>query len=125
MLALTGTTLNVQSFMGTIMMVGIVVGNSVLLVEFANRLWREGMPVREAILQAARIRLRPIVMTTLITVLALAPLAVTFWKGVSANLPLARAVIGGLMVSTPLTLLVVPILYTLLKRDKGVKKFEK
>ncbi|MBI5755324.1 MAG: efflux RND transporter permease subunit, partial [Nitrospirae bacterium] len=124
MLSITGTTLNVQSFMGTIMMVGIVVGNSVLLVEFANRLWREGMPVREAILQAARIRLRPIVMTTLITILALTPLAVTFWKGTSVNMPLARAVIGGLAVSTPLTLLVVPILYTLLKRGKGAKKFE-
>lgn len=124
MLSLTGTTFNVQSFMGTIMMVGIVVADSVLLVEFANRLWREGATAREAILRAARVRLRPIVMTTIIAILALMPLAVTFWKGVSVNMPLARAVIGGLAVSTPLTLLVVPILYVMLKRGKGAKKFE-
>ncbi|HHT9118733.1 MAG TPA: efflux RND transporter permease subunit, partial [Candidatus Hypogeohydataceae bacterium YC38] len=117
MLSITGTTLNVQSFMGTIMMVGIVVANSVLMVEFANRLWREGSPVREAIITAAKVRVRPILMTSLVTILALTPLAVR----ASANMPLARAVIGGLIVSTFLTLVLVPVLYILLKREKGAK----
>ncbi|MDO8137723.1 MAG: efflux RND transporter permease subunit, partial [Candidatus Brocadiales bacterium] len=117
MLSITGTTLNVQSFMGTIMMVGIVVANSVLMVEFANRLWREGSPVREAIITAAKVRVRPILMTSLVTILALTPLALR----ASANMPLARAVIGGLIVSTFLTLVLVPVLYILLKREKGAK----
>jgi multidrug efflux pump subunit AcrB len=115
-LYLTGTTVNVQSFMGVIFMVGIAVSNSILLVEFANRLRRErGLGVGEAAVQAASVRLRPILMTSLAAVLGLLPMAL---KSGEANTPLARAVIGGLGVSTVLTLFVVPCLYVILKRAK-------
>jgi multidrug efflux pump subunit AcrB len=113
-LYLTGTTVNVQSFMGVIFMVGIAVSNSILLVEFANRLRRErGLAVREAAIQAASVRLRPILMTSLAAVIGLMPMAV---RSGEANTPLARAVIGGLTVSTVLTLFIVPCLYILLER---------
>lgn len=117
MLLLTGTTLNIQSFMGTIFMVGIAVSNSILLVEFANRLMRDGVPMREAVIRASGIRLRPIVMTSLAAVLGLFPMGFLAGRGAEANVPLARAVIGGLAVSTILTLIVVPVLFTLLKRE--------
>jgi multidrug efflux pump subunit AcrB len=119
MLKATGTYLNIQSVMGTIMMVGIVVSFSVLMVEFANRLREaaaekgEAKPARDAVLEAARIRLRPILMTALATVLGLTPMAVAG----GANTPLARAVVGGVLAATLLVLFVVPILYSLLKRD--------
>lgn len=112
MLFLTGTHFNIQSLMGTIMMVGIVVAFSILLVDFANRLRAEGRSVEEAILEAAQIRLRPILMTSLAAILALIPMAIAG----GANIPLARAVIGGVGASALLTLLVVPLLYRLLKR---------
>ncbi len=116
-LFVTGTTLNIQSFMGTIFMVGISVSNSILLVEFANRLRREeGMALHEAVVEAAKVRLRPILMTSLAAVIALMPMALA--KG-EAAMPLARAVIGGLSVSTALTLFVVPALYEMLKRERG------
>src|SRR5712692_7091069 len=118
MLLLTGTTLNIQSFMGTIFMVGIAVSNSILLVEFANRLMRDGLPMREAVVRASGIRLRPIVMTSLAAILGLFPMGFLAGRGAEANVPLARAVIGGLTVSTILTLVVVPVLFTLLKRDR-------
>jgi hydrophobe/amphiphile efflux-1 (HAE1) family protein len=112
----TGTTLSVNSFMGIIMMVGIVVSNGVLLVDFARMLQARGMPVHEAMIQAGRTRLRPILMTTLATVFGLLPMAMGLGEGSEANLPLARAVIGGLVVSTFFTLFLVPALYTLLDR---------
>jgi multidrug efflux pump subunit AcrB len=118
MLWVTGTTLNVQSSMGIIFLVGIVVSNGVLLVDFANRQRKEGAGVREAIAAAAAIRFRPIMMTFLATFLDLLPMAVGLGKGSEANVPLARAVVGGLLTSTFLTLVVVPILYTLLIRDR-------
>jgi multidrug efflux pump subunit AcrB len=118
-LYLTRTTLNVQSAMGVIFMVGIVVANSTLLVDFANRLRTEGVPVYDAITAAARIRLRPILMTFLATFLDLLPMAIGMGKGSEANVPLARAVVGGLLASTCLTLFVVPIMYTLFNRDQG------
>ncbi len=114
-LLVTGSTLNVQSFMGVIFMVGIAVSNSVLLVEFANRLRAAGTPVEEAAIRAAEIRFRPIVMTSLAAVLGLAPMAIGLGHGSEANVPLARAVVGGLAVSTALTLFVVPLLYRVLK----------
>ena len=117
MLFLTGTNISIQSLMGVIMMVGISVSYSVLLVDFANRLRLEGKSVREAITTAARIRLRPIVMTSIAAILGLLPMAVRIGTGGEANIPLARAVIGGLLVSTALTLILVPLLYTLLKKD--------
>ncbi|MBI3768395.1 MAG: efflux RND transporter permease subunit [Deltaproteobacteria bacterium] len=118
-LLLTGSTLNVQSFMGVIFMVGIAVSNSVLLVEFANRLRASGRPVADAAIEAARIRFRPIVMTSLAGVLGLLPMAIGLGHGSEANVPLARAVVGGLGVSTVLTLFVVPILYRMLKERSG------
>ena len=116
MLYLTRTSLSVNSFMGIIMMVGIVVSNGVLLVDFANVLRRRGKPLLEATVEAARTRLRPILMTTIATIVGLAPMALGIGEGSEANLPLARAVIGGLTVSTVFTLLLVPCLYTLLDR---------
>lgn len=111
----TGTTFNVQSFMGVIFMVGIAVSNSVLLVEFANRLHEQGADLEEAIVEASAVRLRPIIMTSLAAVLGLLPMAIGLQQGAEANVPLARAVVGGLSVSTVLTLFVVPVLYRLLK----------
>jgi multidrug efflux pump subunit AcrB len=115
-LFLTNTTLNVQSSMGVIFMVGIVVANSTLLVDFANRQGAVGASVHDAITSAAAIRLRPILMTFLATFLGLLPMAIGLGKGSEANVPLGRAVIGGLLASTVLTLFVVPALYTLLMR---------
>ncbi len=109
----TGTTLNIQSFMGTIFMVGIAQSNSTLLVEFANRRRAQGAEVREAVIDAAQIRLRPILMTAGAALLALAPLALSQGE---PSMPLARAVIGGLLSSTLLTLFVVPLLYVEFKR---------
>jgi CzcA family heavy metal efflux pump len=115
-LLVTGTTVNIQSFMGVIFMVGIAVSNSILLVEFANRLMDNGLPLRDAVIQAGGIRLRPILMTSLAAIIGLLPMALGAGRGAEANMPLARAVIGGLTISTLLTLMVVPVLYTLLKR---------
>ena len=114
-LFLTRTTLNVTSFMGIIMMVGIVVSNGVLLVEYMNELRRQGLPLREAVVKGGRTRLRPILMTSLTTLVGLLPMALGIGTGSEANAPLARAVIGGLAVSTVLTLLFIPTLYVMLE----------
>ncbi|RQW82390.1 MAG: efflux RND transporter permease subunit, partial [Methylococcus sp.] len=116
MLLLTGTALNIQSLMGTIFLVGVAVNNGVLLVEFANQRRREGLSAAEAIRAAAATRFRPILMTFLATVLALLPMAIGFGHGHEANIPLARAVVGGMLTSTTLTLFLVPLMYTLLVR---------
>ena len=113
-LYLTGTTLNIESFMGIIVMVGIVVSNSILLVDFANQRRREGQPLRRAVVESAGIRLRPILMTALATVVGLMPLALKLGAGSEASAPLARAAAGGLAVSTILTLILVPTIYELL-----------
>ncbi len=120
----TNTSLNIQSCMGVLMMVGVSVSNSVLLVEFANRQRAEGVDTRRAILNAARVRLRPILMTTIATVLGLLPMAIHLRPGDEMNLPLARAVIGGLVGSTLLTLFVVPVLYLMLKPVEGMASEE-
>jgi multidrug efflux pump subunit AcrB len=112
-LLLTGTTLNVQSLMGVIMMVGIVVSNSILIVEFAHQLEAGGTDVREAIVRSCRIRLRPILMTSLATVIGLVPMALKMGTGSEAYAPLARAIIGGLVVSVLLTVFIVPAAYLL------------
>ncbi|HKB03873.1 MAG TPA: efflux RND transporter permease subunit, partial [Gemmataceae bacterium] len=117
-LFLTGTTLNVQSEMGVIFLVGIVVANGVLLVDFANKLRNDGVPVREAAVRAAATRFRPILMTFLATSLDLFPLTLGLGKGNEMMTPLARAVVGGLVTATGLTLFVVPALYTLFIRDR-------
>ena len=115
-LYLTGTKLSVNSFMGIIMMVGIVVSNGVLLVDFANILRSRGQDIFAATIQAGRTRLRPILMTTIATVFGLLPMALGIGEGSETNLPLARSVIGGLVVSTFFTLFLVPALYTSLDR---------
>ena len=115
-LHLTGTKLSVNSFMGIIMMVGIVVSNGVLLVDFTNTLRRRGKDMAEAVIEAGRTRLRPILMTTIATVLGLLPMALGIGEGSETNLPLARAVIGGLVVSSFFTLFLIPSLYTVLER---------
>jgi len=110
-LFLTNTTLSVTSFQGVIVMVGIVVSNGILLVDYMNRLRMRGMPLREAVLKAGRTRLKPILMTSLATVLGLIPMAIGL-GGESTQAPLAIAVIGGLTVSTFFTLFFIPSLYT-------------
>ncbi|HEX6997270.1 MAG TPA: efflux RND transporter permease subunit [Gammaproteobacteria bacterium] len=109
---LTGTTFNLQSFMGLIMLVGIVVNNAIVLVDYINLLRREkGMPVRAAVVEAGRLRLRPILMTTGTTVLGLLPLAFAIGAGAELQAALARVVIGGLMASTLITLVLIPVIY--------------
>jgi multidrug efflux pump subunit AcrB len=113
MLFLTRTHLSIQSLMGVMMMIGIAVSFNVLLTDLANRLRREGHSWEEAIRAAASIRLRPKLMTSLAAVLGLVPMAI--WGG--ANTPLARAVIGGVIVSTVMTMFVLPVLYTIIKQQ--------
>jgi multidrug efflux pump subunit AcrB len=111
-LFLTNTTLSVTSFQGVIVMIGIVVSNGILLIDYTNKLRQRGLDLHEAVVRAGRTRLRPILMTTLATIFGLIPLAVGI-GGQSSQAPLAIAVIGGLTVSTVLTLLFVPTLYTI------------
>jgi multidrug efflux pump subunit AcrB len=115
-LFLTGTTLNVQSLMGVLMMVGMVVSNSILIVDFTHRLEEDGMPLLDAVVNACRIRLRPILMTSLATVFGLIPMALKLGTGSEAYAPLARAIIGGLIVSVLLTVFIVPAAYLLVYR---------
>ena len=115
----TGTTLNVMSLMGVVMMVGIVVSNSILIVEFTNRLRAEGRSLREAVALACRVRLRPVLMTSLATLIGLLPMAAKLGTGSEAYAPLARAIIGGLAVSVVLTVFIVPAAYYMLYRPKG------
>lgn len=112
-LFVTGTTLNVQSFIGCIMLGGIVVNNAILLVDQAGRLIRKGKSTHDALIEAGRRRLRPILMTTLTTILGLMPLALGIGEGTDAQAPLARAVIGGLTGSTLITLVLIPTVYSL------------
>jgi len=117
MLLITGTALNVSSFMGIILMVGLVVKNGIILFEYVHKLWEEEkMPLGEALVTAGKIRVRPILMTTLATLFGLLPLALGIGSGAELQRPLALAVIGGLLLSTFLTLLVMPVLYSLLER---------
>ncbi|MBX3178820.1 MAG: efflux RND transporter permease subunit [Candidatus Hydrogenedentes bacterium] len=126
-LYLTDTTLNVQSYIGCIMLGGIVVNNAILLVDQAGRLRTEdGMNTRDAVAEAGRRRLRPILMTTLTTMLGLMPLALGIGEGADAQAPLARAVIGGLAGSTLITLVLIPAVYSLFHPDpKGAAVDEK
>lgn len=115
-LILTQTTMNLQSGIGCIMLGGIVVNNAILLVDQASRLFQEGLPASDALLEAGRRRLRPILMTTLTTALGLMPLALGIGEGADAQAPLARAVIGGLLGSTAITLLLTPVIYSFAHR---------
>jgi len=111
-LLLTGTTLNIQSLMGLMMLVGIVVNNAIVLVDAINLLRREyHKDVFDAVIEAGRLRLRPILMTTGTTVLGLLPLAIGLGAGAEIQAPLARVVIGGLLASTLVTLVLIPVTY--------------
>lgn len=114
----TGTTLNIQSLMGIVMLQGMVVSNSILIVDFANVLRGEGHTLRDAVVHACRIRLRPILMTSLATVVGLFPMAFKIETGSEAYAPLARAIIGGLITSIILTIFVVPAAYLLMYRRR-------
>ena len=118
----TGTTLNIESFMGIIAMVGIVVSNAILLVDFANQRRRGGEDLRAGVIQSAKIRMRPILMTTLATIVGLMPMALKLGEGSEASAPLARAAAGGLTVSTILTLFLVPAIYEMFYRNRQVTK---
>ena len=114
----TGTTLNVQSLMGVVMMVGMVVSNSILIVEFTHRLEEDGMPLLDAVVNSCRIRLRPILMTSLATIFGLIPMALKLGTGSEAYAPLARAIIGGLVVSVAVTVFIVPAAYLIVYRRR-------
>jgi multidrug efflux pump subunit AcrB len=110
----TGSTLNIMSLMGVIMMTGIVVSNSILIVEFAGILRNQGQPLLEAVVHSCKIRLRPILMTSLATLLGMIPMALGFEAGSEQYAPLARAVIGGLAASVVVTVFLVPAVYLLI-----------
>ena len=119
MLWITRTALNVSSFMGIVLMVGLVVKNGIILFEYVQKLREEGkMPLVEALVAAGKIRIRPILMTTLATLFGLLPLALGIGSGAELQRPLALAVIGGLLLSTLITLVVMPVLYSIVDRDK-------
>ena len=117
-LLITHTTLNVMSLMGVVMMTGIVVSNSILIVEFTRSLRRSGMPIQEAVAMACRVRLRPVLMTSLATILGMIPMALALEAGSEQYAPLARAIIGGLTVSVIVTVFVVPAAYLLVHRNE-------
>ncbi|PHS04754.1 MAG: acriflavine resistance protein B [Blastopirellula sp.] len=119
-LYLTNTYINIQSLMGTLMMIGVVVNNSILLVEFANRRRADGLSPRDAAMSAAQVRLRPILMTSLTLVASMLPLSFQLAPGNEAMIPLARALVGGMVVSTVLTLVLVPCVYSLVHRHTSV-----
>jgi multidrug efflux pump subunit AcrB len=108
-----------MSLMGVVMMVGIVVSNSILIVEFARRMHHDGKPIKEAVSSASRLRLRPILMTSLATILGLIPMALKLGTGSEAYAPLARAIIGGLLVSVVVTVYLVPAAYLIVHRKEA------
>ena len=117
-LPLTGTTLNVMSLMGVLMLVGISASNSILIVEFTHRLEEQGKAVEEAVITSCRVRLRPILMTSLATIIGMVPMALKLGTGSEQYAPLARAIIGGLTVSVVLTVFIVPAAYLLVYRNR-------
>jgi multidrug efflux pump subunit AcrB len=117
-LLLTGTTLNVMSLMGVVMMTGIAVSDSILIVEFVGTLRHEGMALKQALSEACKVRLRPILMTTMATILGLIPMALALEPGSEQYAPLARAILGGLSVSGLVTVFLVPTAYLLIHRNE-------
>jgi multidrug efflux pump subunit AcrB len=117
-LPLTGTTLNVMSLMGVLMLVGISASNSILIVEFAHRLEDQGHSVQDAIISSCRVRLRPILMTSLATIIGMVPMALKLGTGSEQYAPLARAIVGGLTSSVLLTIFIVPAAYLLVYGNK-------
>jgi hydrophobic/amphiphilic exporter-1 (mainly G- bacteria), HAE1 family len=113
-LFITGTTISVTALIGIVMLIGIVVNNGIVLVDFMNRLRATGMDILEAVVAATKIRLRPVLMTGLTTVLAMTPLAIGMGESGETWAPMARAVMGGLFASTAFTVIIIPILYVVL-----------
>lgn len=120
-LVLTGTTMNVMSLMGVVMLAGIAMSNSILIVEFAHHLRSEGKSVADAIIESCRVRLRPILMTSLATIIGLLPMALKLGEGSESYAPLARALVGGLLVSVALTVFLVPagFIWVYGKQERG------
>jgi multidrug efflux pump subunit AcrB len=117
-LAVTGQSLNMYSFIGLILLMGLVKKNSILLVEFTNKIREEGVPLKDALLKACPIRLRPILMTSLATIAAAIPPAMAVGPGAETRIPMAVAVLGGMILSTLLTLVVVPCAYSIFSRKE-------
>jgi multidrug efflux pump subunit AcrB len=117
-LTMTGTTLNIMSLMGVLMLAGIAMSNSILIVEFAHHLLEEGLSVRDAIVTSCRVRLRPVLMTSLATIIGLLPMALKLGEGSESYAPLARALIGGLTLSVIVTVFIVPAGFYLAYRNK-------
>ena len=115
---ITGTTINMMGVIGIVMLVGIAVNNSIILVDRINQLKADGAPLTDAIVQAGQQRIRPIIMTTLTTILALLPMTFSFGEGASLRSPMAIAVIGGLLTSTLMSLMVIPCVYYILEKMK-------
>ena len=120
-LLLWGTTLNVMSIMGIVMLAGIALSNSILIVEFAHHLLKEGMDVRDAITTSCRVRLRPILMTSLATLIGLSPMALKLGEGSESYAPLAQALIGGLLLSVVMTIFLVPAGFYLAYRNQSLE----
>lgn len=116
---ITGTTINMMGVIGIVMLVGIAVNNSIILVDRINQLKADGVPLTDAIVEAGQQRIRPIIMTTLTTILALLPMTFSFGEGASLRSPMAIAVIGGLVTSTLMSLMVIPCVYYVLERMKS------
>jgi HAE1 family hydrophobic/amphiphilic exporter-1 len=125
-LKLTGTAFNMQAYIGIIMLAGIVVSNGILLVDYTNVLrHRDGLPIREAVEVAGRTRLRPILMTSIATALGLVPMSLGIGEGSELQVPLARVVIGGLTTSLLITLVLVPVVYTIFEEGLAGLKWRK
>jgi len=122
MLFITRTTLSIVSMIGIIMLMGIVINNSIVLVDYTNLLRQRGKSISEAVREAGRIRFRPVLMTALTTILAMIPLALQIGSGAENWAPMARSVIGGLLVGTLITLLIIPVIYTLFEERREKRK---
>jgi len=124
LLLATGATLNVMSLMGIIMTTGIAVSNSILIVEFTGKLRKDGLSIRKALVESCKVRLRPILMTSLATILGLIPMALALEPGSEQYAPLARAILGGLTISVIVTMFLVPASYLLIHRSEEGKEAE-
>jgi HAE1 family hydrophobic/amphiphilic exporter-1 len=123
-LPLTGSTLNVMSLMGVLMLVGIADSNSILIVDFAHNLEKQGLSPKDAVITACRVRLRPILMTSLATIIGMIPMAMKLGTGAEQYSPMAKAIIGGLTSSVLLTIFIVPAAYLLVYGKRGAKAAE-
>ena len=121
-LLIAGQTLGISAMMGVLMLVGIVLTNAIVLIDLVERLRKQGISIHDALVESGRARMRPILMTALTTMIAMLPLALGLGEGTVVSAELAIVVIGGLFSSTLLTLLVIPVMYSLFKREKQKKR---